>query len=49
MTAVDALLEACRVAPDGDAPRLVWADAVGGERGGLVVIAGPLDLAGSLL
>lgn len=34
----DALLEACRVAPDDDAPRLVWADAVGGERGELVVI-----------
>lgn len=34
----DALLEACRWAPDDDAPRLVWADAVGGERGELVVI-----------
>jgi uncharacterized protein (TIGR02996 family) len=36
--AEDALLEACRWAPDDDAPRLVWADAVGGERGELVVI-----------
>jgi hypothetical protein len=29
---LDALLAACRRAPDDDAPRLVWADAVGGER-----------------
>jgi uncharacterized protein (TIGR02996 family) len=34
----DALLEACRWSPDDDAPRLVWADAVGGDRGELVVI-----------
>ena len=34
----EALLEACQLAPDDDAPRLVWADAVGGERGELVVI-----------
>ncbi len=34
----EALFEACRSAPDDDAPRLVWADAVGGERGELVVI-----------
>jgi uncharacterized protein (TIGR02996 family) len=33
-----ALLEACRQEPDDDAPRLVWADAVGGERGEFVVI-----------
>lgn len=38
MLAADALLEACRWAPDDDAPRLVWADAVGGERGELVVL-----------
>jgi uncharacterized protein (TIGR02996 family) len=38
MPADDALLEACRWAPDDDAPRLVWADAVGGERGELVVL-----------
>jgi uncharacterized protein (TIGR02996 family) len=38
MRSEDALLEACRLAPDDDAPRLVWADAVGGERGELVVI-----------
>ena len=34
----EALLEACRLSPDDDAPRLVWADAIGGERGELVVI-----------
>ncbi len=34
----EVLLEACRLAPDDDGPRLVWADAVGGERGELVVI-----------
>jgi uncharacterized protein (TIGR02996 family) len=28
----------CRANPDDDAPRLVWADAVGGERGELVVL-----------
>ncbi|HWO25563.1 MAG TPA: hypothetical protein VNO30_42780 [Kofleriaceae bacterium] len=38
MRSEDALLEACRQAPGDDAPRLVWADAVGGERGELVVI-----------
>lgn len=35
---LDALLDACRAAPDDDAPRLVWADAVGGERGEFVVL-----------
>lgn len=41
---VDArLVEDIRNAPDDDGPRLVWADAVGGERGELVVIQ--LDLA----
>lgn len=35
---VSELLEACRAAPDDDAPRLVWADAIGGERGELVVL-----------
>jgi uncharacterized protein (TIGR02996 family) len=34
----DALLEAIAAAPDDDAPRLVWADREGGERGELVVI-----------
>ncbi len=34
----DDLLEACRLTPDDDVPRLVWADAVGGERGEFVVI-----------
>lgn len=33
-----ALLDAIVAAPDDDAPRLVWADAIGGERGELVVI-----------
>jgi len=32
------LLADCRAHPDDDAPRLVWADAVGGERGELVVL-----------
>jgi len=34
----DDLLAAIRAAPADDAPRLVWADAVGGERGELVVL-----------
>ncbi len=38
MSELDDLMAACRAAPDDDAPRLVWADAVGGERGELVVI-----------
>jgi uncharacterized protein (TIGR02996 family) len=38
MSELDDLLAACVAAPDDDAPRLVWADAVGGERGELVVI-----------
>jgi uncharacterized protein (TIGR02996 family) len=33
-----ALIEACRLAPEDDAPRLVWADHVGGARGELVVV-----------
>jgi uncharacterized protein (TIGR02996 family) len=32
------LLADCRASPEDDAPRLVWADAVGGERGELVVL-----------
>jgi uncharacterized protein (TIGR02996 family) len=32
------LLAQCAANPDDDAPRLVWADRVGGERGELVVI-----------
>ena len=40
---VDPLLEDIRDAPDDDGARLVWADAIGGERGELVVIQ--LDLA----
>jgi len=38
MSELDDLLAACVASPDDDAPRLVWADAVGGERGELVVI-----------
>ncbi|HEU0036287.1 MAG TPA: hypothetical protein VFQ53_36995 [Kofleriaceae bacterium] len=38
MTELAALEAACRAAPDDDAPRLVWADAVGGERGEFVVL-----------
>jgi uncharacterized protein (TIGR02996 family) len=33
-----ALLAACTADLDDDAPRLVWADAIGGERGELVVV-----------
>jgi hypothetical protein len=47
MSVEDDLLEACRLAPDDDAPCLVWADAVGGERGELIVIQ--CDLAGRAL
>ena len=32
------LLADCAASPDDDGPRLVWADAVGGERGELVVV-----------
>ncbi len=32
------LLASCALEPENDAPRLVWADAVGGERGEFVVI-----------
>ena len=35
---MQALIEACRAAPDDDAPRLVLADALGGDRGELVVL-----------
>jgi uncharacterized protein (TIGR02996 family) len=38
MSALDDLLDACVANPDDDAPRLVWADAVGGERGEFVVL-----------
>lgn len=34
----DALLSACLADRQNDAPRLVWADAVGGERGALVQV-----------
>jgi FHA domain-containing protein len=32
------LLAECAASPDDDAPRMVWADLVGGERGELVVV-----------
>ena len=38
MTEADRVLAECAAHPDDDAPRLVWADLVGGERGELVVI-----------
>ena len=38
MTSEAALFAECVANPDDDAPRLVWADRVGGERGELVVI-----------
>jgi uncharacterized protein (TIGR02996 family) len=38
MATPDDLLAACAASPDDDAPRLVWADLVGGERGELVVL-----------
>lgn len=34
----DPLLEACLAAPDDDGPRLVLADAIGGERGEFIVV-----------
>ena len=34
----DALIAAILAHPDDDAPRLVWADREGGERGELVVV-----------
>ena len=38
MTADDELLAQCLATPDDDASRLVWADAIGGERGELVAL-----------
>ena len=38
MDRLDELMAQCVASPDSDAPRLVWADAVGGERGELVVL-----------
>ena len=35
---MDPLLAECVANPDDDGPRLVWADAIGGERGELVVV-----------
>ena len=36
MSTLDELIAKCRAAPDDDAPRMAWANAVGGERGELV-------------
>ena len=38
MDRLDELMAQCVASPDNDAPRLVWADAVGGERGELVAL-----------
>ncbi|MBA2544522.1 MAG: hypothetical protein H0V17_33070 [Deltaproteobacteria bacterium] len=38
MSELDDLLAACVAAPEDDGPRLVWADAIGGERGEFVVV-----------
>jgi uncharacterized protein (TIGR02996 family) len=46
MPDLTALVAACVAAPDDDEPRLVWADAVGGERGEFVVIQCALSKGG---
>src|SRR5262245_55759512 len=38
MSMLDALIAEIQAAPDDDAPRLAWANAVGGERGELVIV-----------
>ena len=38
MSMLDALIAQIQAAPDDDAPRLAWANAVGGERGELVIV-----------
>jgi hypothetical protein len=38
MTMLDALIAQIQAAPNDDAPRLAWANAVGGERGELVIV-----------
>jgi uncharacterized protein (TIGR02996 family) len=38
VSTLDALIAECAANPDDDAPRLVWADAAGGERGELVML-----------
>ena len=38
MAVRETLIEACAAAPDDDAPRLVLADAIGGERGEFIVV-----------
>ncbi len=38
MSKLDELIAQCRAAPDSDAPRLAWANEVGGERGELVIL-----------
>ena len=43
MGSLNDIVDEMRAAPDDDGPRLVWADAVGGERGELVVIQCELE------
>lgn len=38
MSILDALIAQIQATPDDDAPRLAWANAVGGERGELVIV-----------
>jgi hypothetical protein len=38
MSKLDELVAQYQAAPDSDAPRLVWADEVGGEHGELVIV-----------
>jgi len=38
MSMLDALIVQIQAAPNDDAPRLAWANAVGGERGELVIV-----------
>ena len=38
MSVLDVLIAQIQAAPDDDAPRLAWANAVGGERGELVIV-----------
>lgn len=38
MSELDDLIAQCKATPDDDTPRLAWANAVGGERGELVVV-----------
>ena len=46
MQPIPELLQACVAAPEDDAPRLAWAEAIGGERGELVRIQCELERGG---